>query len=106
MTSKSSLHHDNCPIEQVMDLLGGKWTMLIIRDLMPGCLRFSQLQQSLGNINPRTLSSRLSALEESGLVIRRAYAEVPPRVEYSLTDKGRALLPLFEAIQHYAEHWL
>ncbi|MFQ5577861.1 MAG: winged helix-turn-helix transcriptional regulator [Anaerolineae bacterium] len=97
---------DICPIERVVKLLGSKWTLLIIRDLMNGCRRFGQLQKSIGGINPRTLSQRLSALETAGLVIRRAYAEIPPRVEYALTEKGRALSPLLDAMREYGEKWL
>ena len=95
-----------CPIEQVAKILGTKWTLLIIRDLMDGCRRFGQLQKSIQGISPRTLSQRLTALEEAGLVVRRAYAEIPPRVEYTLTEKGRALKPLLEAMREYGERWL
>ncbi|MFQ5614024.1 MAG: winged helix-turn-helix transcriptional regulator [Anaerolineae bacterium] len=95
-----------CPIEQVAQLIGSKWTLLIIRDLMDGCRRFGQLQKSIGAISPRTLSERLSMLEKRGLVRRQAYPEIPPRVEYSLTEKGRALMPLLRAVREYGEKWL
>lgn len=97
---------ETCPIERTARLVGNKWTLLIIRDLLDGCKRFSELQRSLAGISPRTLSERLSMLEEAGLVRRKAYAEIPPRVEYSLTEKGRALVPLIEAMREYGEKWL
>ena len=97
---------EDCPIERVARLIGDKWTLLIIRDLAKGCHRFGQLQKSMGSISSRTLSARLSALENAGLIERRAYAEIPPRVEYSLTAKGQALVPLIEAMRQYGETWL
>jgi DNA-binding HxlR family transcriptional regulator len=86
--------------------VGDKWTLLIIRDLVTGCKRFSELQKSLQGISSRTLSERLSKLESEGLVNRRVYAEVPPRVEYSLTEKGEALVGLIEAMREFGERWL
>jgi DNA-binding HxlR family transcriptional regulator len=106
MIKQRTTAEEVCPIEQLMELLGGKWTLLIIRDLMKGCQRFNQLQRSIGNINPRTLSTRLSTLEKAGIITRRAYAEIPPRVEYALTEKGRALKPLLDIMREYAETWL
>jgi len=97
---------DECPVGRVAHLLGDKWVLLIVRDLAMGCKRFGELQRSMGNISPRTLSARLSTLEVAGLVERRAYAEIPPRVEYSLTEKGQALLPLLQAMRDYGEKWL
>ncbi len=84
----------------------GKWTLLLVRDLAEGCSRFCELERSLAGISPRTLSLRLRALEEEGIVERHTYPEVPPRVEYSLTDKGRALLPIVEGMRSYGTHWL
>ena len=95
-----------CPIEELARSIGDKWSLLIIRDLMKGCHRFGELQQSVGSISPRTLSARLSKLETLGIVERRVYNEIPPRVEYTLTTKGRALLPVFSAMRRYAERWL
>lgn len=97
---------EECPVERVANLVGDKWILLIIRDLVPGCKRFGELQRSVSSISPRTLSARLSSMEEAGLIDRRAYAEIPPRVEYSLTEKGRALLPLLQAMRDYGEKWL
>ena len=81
-----------------MEVLDGKWTVLVIRDLLIGTRRFSQLRSSLSGISPKTLTDRLRMLEEHGLVRRSIYAEVPPRVEYDLTDRGRALEPVLAAL--------
>ncbi len=88
------------------DIVCGKWTLLLVRDLATGCSRFCELERSLAGISPRTLSLRLRALEEAGIVERHTFAEVPPRVEYALTDKGRALLPIIDDMRAYGEHWL
>ena len=88
--NNSSAHR--CPIERTATLIGDRWTPLIVRDLAPGCRRFSELQRSLGGISPKTLSDRLRRLEEAGVITRACFAEMPPRVEYRLTDKGLALL--------------
>ncbi len=98
--------HDTCPVYATADLISGKWTILIIRDLSEGCNRFCELERSLAGISPRTLSLRLRALEEEGIVRRQTFAEVPPRVEYALTDKGFALLPLIEDMRRYGREWL
>lgn len=95
-----------CPVERTARLVGDKWSLLIIRDLVTGCKRFGELQRSLQGISSRTLSERLSRLEGEGLVNRQVYAEVPPRVEYSLTEKGKALVGLIEAMRQYGERWL
>jgi DNA-binding HxlR family transcriptional regulator len=84
----------------------GKWTLLVIRDLAEGRSRFCELERSLQGISPRTLSLRLRALEEEGIVERQTYPEVPPRVEYALTEKGRALVPLIESMRTYGSQWL
>lgn len=84
----------------------GKWTLLLVRDLAEGRSRFCELERSLAGISPRTLSLRLRALEEEGIVERHTYPEVPPRVEYALTDKGQALLPIIESMRSYGKHWL
>jgi DNA-binding HxlR family transcriptional regulator len=84
----------------------GKWTLLLVRDLSEGHSRFCELERSLAGISPRTLSLRLRALEEEGIVERHTFPEVPPRVEYALTDKGRALLPIIQDMRSYGEDWL
>jgi DNA-binding HxlR family transcriptional regulator len=88
------------------DIVCGKWTLLVIRDLAEGRSRFCELERSLRGISPRTLSLRLRALEEEGIVERQTFPEVPPRVEYALTDKGRALVPLIEDMRAYGLKWL
>jgi DNA-binding HxlR family transcriptional regulator len=95
-----------CPVCRTADIVCGKWTLLLVRDLAEGRSRFCELERSLNGISPRTLSLRLRALEEEGIVERQTYAEVPPRVEYSLTTKGRALIPIIEGMRTYGERWL
>jgi DNA-binding HxlR family transcriptional regulator len=95
-----------CPVCRTAEVISGKWTLLIIRDLADSPLRFCELERSLEGISPRTLSLRLRALEELGVLGRRTYPEVPPRVEYTLTDKGRALVPLIEDMRAYGKRWL
>jgi DNA-binding HxlR family transcriptional regulator len=97
---------DSCPVCATADLICGKWTILIIRDLAEGRSRFCELERSLAGISPRTLSLRLRALEDEGILVRKTFPEVPPRVEYSLTEKGHALLPLIEDMRAYGREWL
>jgi DNA-binding HxlR family transcriptional regulator len=80
--------------------------MLVIRDLAEGRSRFCELERSLEGISPRTLSLRLRALEEEGILERQTFPEVPPRVEYALTEKGRALVPIVESMRTYGREWL
>jgi len=98
--------NSECPVCRTADVVCGKWTLLVIRDLAEGRARFCELERSLEGISPRTLSLRLRALEEEGIVERRTFPEVPPRVEYALTDKGRALAPLIESMRVYGREWL
>jgi DNA-binding HxlR family transcriptional regulator len=98
--------NDTCPVCRTADIVCGKWTLLVIRDLAEGRSRFCELERSLHGISPRTLSLRLRALEEEGVVERQTFPEVPPRVEYALTDKGRALVPLIEDMRAYGLKWL
>jgi DNA-binding HxlR family transcriptional regulator len=97
---------DRCPVGCCAEIISGKWTLLVIRDLADGSRRFCELERSLDGISPRTLSLRLRALEDQGIVERRTYPEVPPRVEYALTEKGRALVPLIEDMRSYGRRWL
>ena len=98
--------NESCPVCATADVVCQKWTILVIRDLAEGRSRFCELERSLAGISPRTLSLRLRALEHEGIVERRTFPEVPPRVEYELTDKGRALLPLIEDMRAYGNRWL
>ena len=83
-----------CPVETTLSLIGDKWKVLILRDLMPGTKRFGELKKSVGNVSQKVLTAQLRAMEESALVHREVYAEVPPRVEYSLTELGKSLKPI------------
>ena len=91
----------SCPVSACAEILSGKWTILLIRDLADGRSRFCELERSLEGISPRTLSLRLRALEEQGIVERKTFPEVPPRVEYSLTEKGEGLIPVIEGMRAY-----
>src|ERR1700746_3443184 len=97
---------ESCPVCMTAQIVCGKWTLLLIRDLAEGHSRFCELERSLGGISPRTLSLRLRALEEEGIVERHTFPEVPPRVEYALTVKGEALVPLIESMRAYGREWL
>lgn len=94
-----------CPIARAAKLLGDHWTLLILRDLEHGCRRFHELQESTG-MSPGVLSGRLRGLEHAKVISRRQYSEIPPRVEYTLTEKGRAALPLVDQLRIYGEVWL
>ena len=95
-----------CPVLATAQIVAGKWTLLMLRDLAERPRRFSELQRSLVGISPRTLSIRLRALEEEGIVERREFAEMPPRVEYRLTRKGADLAPIVDAMRDYGARWL
>jgi DNA-binding HxlR family transcriptional regulator len=96
----------DCPVLATARIVSGKWTLLVLRDLALGPRRFTELERSLCGISPRTLSARLRALEDEGVIERRVYAEAPPRVEYRLTLKGRDLVPLVEAMRDYGRRWM
>jgi len=95
-----------CPVARTAEIIGNKWTPLIVRDLARERRRFSELERSLVGISPKTLSERLKRLEEAGVVTRNCFAEVPPRVEYALTAKGYALLPVIESMRVFGAEWL
>src|SRR5260370_28689067 len=97
---------ETCPVCLTAEIVCSKWTLLLVRDLSEGHSRFCELERSLAGISPRTLSLRLRALEEEGIVERHTFPEVPPRVEYALTEKGRALLPIIDDMRAYGEDWL
>ncbi len=99
-------HPESCPVLKTADIISGKWTLLILRDLADGINRFSALERSLTGISPKTLSERLKSLERAGVLTRKSYAEVPPRVEYSLTPMGLDLIPLIEHMRDYGTKWL
>jgi DNA-binding HxlR family transcriptional regulator len=102
----SAISNSRCPVCRTAEIISGKWTLLVIRDLADGSRRFCELERSLEGISPRTLSLRLRGLEEQGIVERHTYPEVPPRVEYALTEKGRALVPLIEDMRSYGRQWI
>ena len=92
-----------CPVETTLMLIGDKWKVLILRDLMPGTKRFGELKRSIGSVSQKVLTAQLRDMEEKGLVSRSVYAEVPPRVEYSLTELGRSLKPILDAMWIWGE---
>jgi len=102
----STAAEQECPVLATARIVSGKWTLLVLRDLAEGPCRFSELERSLAGISPRTLSHRLRSLEEEGILERRCYPEVPPRVEYRLTDRGRHLVPIVDAMRAYGQRWL
>ena len=100
--------HDvqHCSVAACAEIVGAKWTALIVHDLSEGPRRFTELEHSCRGISPRTLAERLRWLEAGGVVVRRSYAESPPRVEYELTEKGRALLPIIAEMRTFGHEWL
>lgn len=88
-----------CPVETTLQLIGDKWKVLILRDLVTGTKRFGELKKLVGGISQKVLTANLRDMEADGLVARKVYAEVPPRVEYSLTDTGHSLRPVLDAIE-------
>ena len=94
-----------CPVETTLTLISDKWKVLILRDLMPGTKRFGELKKSIGHVSKKVLTSQLRQMEESGLLTRKVYAEVPPRVEYTLTDLGCSLKPIMDAMWTWGEQY-
>lgn len=94
-----------CPVETTLTLIGDKWKVLILRDLLTGTKRFGELKKSIGTVSQKVLTSQLRAMEESGLVNRKVYAEVPPRVEYSLTELGESLKPILDAMGNWGKNY-
>ena len=103
MSNNKSKELPACPVETTLTLIGDKWKVLILRDLMPGTKRFGELKKSIGSVSQKVLTAQLRDMEQSGLVNRKAYAEVPPRVEYSLTELGRSLEPVLNAMWSWGE---
>ena len=94
-----------CPVEVTLKLMGDKWKILIIRDLLTGTKRFGELKKSIGSITQKVLTSNLRAMEESGLLTRKVYAEVPPRVEYTLTETGYSLKPILDSMAMWGNNY-
>lgn len=92
-----------CPVETTLMLIGDKWKVLILRDLLPGTKRFGELKKSIGTISQKVLTAQLRDMEGNGLVHREVYAEVPPRVEYSLTERGKSLKPILDSMRTWGE---
>ncbi|HEY1350964.1 MAG TPA: helix-turn-helix domain-containing protein [Ktedonobacteraceae bacterium] len=100
------LDNSACPVARTARIISGKWTLLIIRDLAAGVKRFNHLERSLQGISPKTLSERLRTLEEEGIIVRQTFAQVPSRVEYSLTEKGNDLAEVITCMRCYGNRWL
>ena len=94
-----------CPVEMTLQLIGDKWKILILRDLLTGTKRFGQLKKSVTGITQKVLTSNLRAMEDAGLLTREVFAEVPPRVEYTLTDTGYSLKPILESMYSWGENY-
>ena len=94
-----------CPVETTLTLIGDKWKVLILRDLMPGTKRFGELKKSIGSVSQKVLTAQLRDMEKSGLINRKVYAEVPPKVEYSLTNLGQSLKPVLDSMQSWGEKY-
>ena len=94
-----------CPVETTLMLISDKWKVLILRDLMPGSKRFGELKKSIGQVTQKVLTSQLRQMEENGLIVRTVYPEVPPRVEYALTELGYSLKPILDAMQNWGENY-
>lgn len=106
MRTMKDVHDRTCPVALCAQIIGSKWTALLVHDMSEGPRRFSELRRACPGISPRTLSERLKELETDGIVTRQSYAETPPRVEYELTEKGEALLPIIEEMRTYGRAWL
>jgi DNA-binding HxlR family transcriptional regulator len=106
MRTMRPVHDEHCAVACTAEIIGTKWTALIVHDLSEGSRRFSELERACPGISPRTLSERLDTLEKLNVVERRSYPESPPRVEYTLTEKGHALLPIIAAMSDFGHSWL
>jgi DNA-binding HxlR family transcriptional regulator len=106
MRTMRPIHDANCAVACTAEIIGSKWTAVIVHDLSEGARRFSELERACAGISPRTLSERLDMLERENVVARHSYPEAPPRVEYELTPKGKALLPIIRAMSAFGHDWL
>ena len=100
------VHDRTCSVAATAEIVGSKWTVLLVHDLSEGPRRFSELEHACPGISPRTLSERLRWLEAEGILVRRSYPESPPRVEYELTEKGEALMPIVGEMRRFGHEWL
>lgn len=98
-------NHEACPVKHTLELIGNKWRIFILQELFQGTRRFSQLQKSLGNVTQKVLTANLRALEANGLITRTVYAEVPPRVEYSLSSTGQTLKPILACMAFWGDNY-
>lgn len=105
MAEKETKELPACPVETTLTLIGNKWKVLILRDLIPGTKRFGELKKSLGTVSQKVLTAQLRDMEADGLVIRTVYPEVPPRVEYTLTDLGMSLQPVLDSMWSWGENY-
>ena len=106
MRTMNPVHDETCAVACCAEIIGAKWTALLVHDLSEGPRRFSELERACPGISPRTLAERLRSLEQENVVMRRSYPETPPRVEYELTEKGQALLPIIEEMRRFGHGWL
>ena len=106
MSQSAGSKPQSCPLLLTAKIISGRWTLLILRDLISGINRFSTLERSLTGISPKTLSERLKSLQEAGILTRTSYPEVTPRVEYTLTARGQELIPLIDHMREYGTKWL
>ena len=97
-------YNSSCPVETTLQLISSRWKVLILRDLLTGTKRFGELRKSIGTVSQKVLTSQLRQMEESGLLTRKVYAEVPPRVEYTLTELGYSLKPIMDAMWAWGEN--
>ena len=104
-TQKTAKELPACPVETTLTLIGDKWKVLILRDLLTGTKRFGELKKSVGNVSQKVLTAQLRAMEENGLLTRTVYAQVPPKVEYTLTELGKSLRPILDAMLNWGEQY-
>ncbi len=93
-----------CGVEKTLKIIGGKWTLLVLHNLFEGSKRFGQLQKNLTGVSPKTLSLRLKELEKDKIIKRKVFAEIPPHVEYSLSEKGTSLKEIFNKLEHWGQN--
>ncbi|MFR8172402.1 MAG: winged helix-turn-helix transcriptional regulator [Marvinbryantia sp.] len=105
IASKPAKTLPDCPVETTLTLISDKWKVLILRDLLPGTKRFGELKKSIGHVSQKVLTAQLRQMEESGLVIRTVFPEVPPHVEYTLTELGYSLKPILDSMWDWGENY-